>query len=276
MQPLIITQHSSSFVPFDILVDMIGTRAFDKTERDKHLATIANSGDLFTDLIYYVPGAAHVSALTSRFVVDLNRVRDKSGDNGVIKLTTFSGEALYPAGFDLDEKTKERRLEHYYDPFHARLDTILQHDDIGYFIDGHAMTHCGPDIGPDAGKLRPAFCVMNAGDANGKPTQKHLSLDTERTHHVAELLHKHFKDIIEASDVPDEILLNDPFPSGGTIDRLSDPERPGSKPGFGVEFNSNLYLDDSESKTVSVIPGRVTLLNQRFREFVQEVTGLFE
>lgn len=276
MQPLIITQHSSGFVPFDILMQMLGERVYNDAERTQRLGKIVNSGDLYTDMIYFVPGARHAAALVSRFVVDFNRVRERTGDNGVIKLTTFSGEALYPPDFVLSEEARRRRLEHYYDPFHARLDTALNASEVGYFIDGHAMAYRGPNIGPDAGKLRPAFCVMNGGDENGQPLHQHTSLDAERTLKVAELLNKHFADLIKDSDVPDEILLNDPFPSGGTIDRLSDPARKGSKPGFGLEFNSNLYLNAPENADTSVIPGRVALLNERFRKFVEDVTPLFE
>ena len=276
MQPLIITQHSSGFVPFDILMLMLGEQVYKDAERTQLLGEIANSGDLYTDMIYFVPGAQHVAALVSRFVVDFNRLREQTGNNGVIKLTTFSGAALYPADFKLTLEDRQRRLELYYDPFHARLDTALNHPDIGYFIDGHAMAYRGPTIGPDAGKLRPAFCVMNGGDENAQPLHQHTSLDAERTGQIAELLSKHFSDLIKDSDVPDEILLNDPFPSGGTIDRLSDTARPGSKPGFGLEFNSNLYLDAPENADTSVIPGRIALLNERFRTFVGDVTPLFE
>ena len=275
MHPLIITQHSSGFVPFDILAQMLGPDVYDATKRARRLKTINYSGDLYTDMIYFVPGAEHAPALTSRFVVDLNRKRDAVGDNGVVKLTTFEGEPLYLADFKLSDKERERRLEHYYDPFHRALDVRLAHPEVGFFVDGHAMSFRGPAIGPDAGKLRPAFCVMNAGDKEGKAASKHVSVDANRAGHVAELLAKHFRDVIRDSDVPDDILLNDPFPSGGTIDRLSDPAREGSKPGFGLEFNSNLYLAKADEPGVSHIPGRLRLLNERFRAFIREASKLF-
>uniref|UniRef100_UPI002869CC68 N-formylglutamate amidohydrolase n=1 Tax=Deinococcus sp. TaxID=47478 RepID=UPI002869CC68 len=84
-QLLIVTPHSTGQVPADVLRDMLGDAALDTPTRDAFLRRLFLDGDPYTDVIYALPGARHVNAAWSRFVVDLNRDRDDRVDNGVIK-----------------------------------------------------------------------------------------------------------------------------------------------------------------------------------------------
>lgn len=276
MRPLILTQHSSGSVPFNILADMLGPDVHDPEKRAERLAQIEQAGDPFTDALFYTRRASHVHALVSRFVVDLNRERDRGGLNGVIKVTDFRGQPLYQKEFQFSEKRIEERLKRYYDPFHKTVNRMLAKPDIGYFIDGHSMSAVGPLIGPDSGKLRPAICVMTGGAFTGEMGSSHPSIPADLAQRVLEGLTKHFSDIVQDSDTPDAILLNDPFSAGGTIARLSDPGWAGAKPGFGIEFNRALFATEDADGWETPIRGRVGLLNERFQTFVEELNPHFE
>ena len=280
---LIITPHSSGYVPHDIIADMLGEDAYDISQCQARLEYLFNEGDPYTDSLFYVAGATHVSGLVSRFVVDLNRKRDEGGMNGVIKLTDFSGAHLYPLDFQFTQREIRERLERYYDPFHKALDRNLARDDILFFIDGHSMTPHGPMIGPDKGEPRPAFCLITGGDPEGRPLTPgdSVSIPSDLAQEVIHLLKQHFDDIVKASPgVPDAYWINDPFAKGGTNDRLSNPINPNAKPGFALEFNRALYLEtvkgDVNDPLDKPIPDRITQLNKRFQTFVADLIPLFK
>lgn len=276
MPPLIITQHSSGFVPYNILADMLGEAVGDLEAAQARLDYLFHEGDPYTDALFYCPEASHVHALVSRFVVDLNRRRDEGGLNGVIKVTDFAGRPLYPEGFRFSQKRLEERLLRYYDPFHATLDRMLAKPDISFFIDGHAMSAVGPNIGPDAGKLRPAFSFITGGKPDGSPRDGPTSIPAALAWQLVERLERHVGDLLADSEVPKAILINDPFSGGGTQQRLSDPEHPHAKPGFALEINRRLYLAPGPDGLDRPIPGRIPLLNARLRRFIAEITPLFE
>lgn len=275
---LIMTPHSSGFVPFNILADMLGEGVHDPEACAFRREYLFNEGDPFTDALFYTEDATHVHALVSRFVVDLNRKRDEGGLNGVLKLTDFGGVPLYQDDFRFSEKRIEERLSRFYDPFHETLDRMLAKDDIRFFVDGHSMTATGPVIGPDAGRPRPAFTLMTGGDTEGE-AQTHtepISIPAELARQLRDLVWLHFKDIIQDSDTPDTVLLNDPFAKGGTISRLSHPKHKGSKPGFGLEFNRALYLQTKPNGLDEPIPERIPLLNTRFQAFMKDCSEVFD
>ena len=280
---LMIIPHCSGYVPHDIMADMLGEDVYDVSQCQARLEYLFNEGDPYTDSLFYMPGASHVSGLVSRFVVDLNRKRDEGGMNGVIKLTDFSGAHLYPLDFQFSETGVAERLERYYDPFHSALDRNLARDDILFFIDGHSMTPLGPMIGPDRGEPRPAFCLITGGDPEGHPLTPgdSVSIPAGLAQEVVRLLKKHFDDIVKATPgVPDAYWINDPFSKGGTNDRLSNPVNPNAKPGFALEFNRALYLQegnrDLNEELDAPIPGRIKELNKRFQAFVNDLIPLFE
>lgn len=275
---LVTTPHSSGFVPFYILADMLGAEAQQLEQRQARLDYLFHEGDPYTDLIFHLPGAVQVGALASRFVVDLNRRRDEGGLNGVIKVTDFDGRPLYRDGFQFGDDAIEERLQRYYDPFHATVARNLARDDMLFFIDGHAMTTCGPLIGPDQGRPRPAFCIITGGDEQGEPLGRHpTSIPAATAREVIRLLKKHFHELVDDSPgVPGSYLINSPFAQGGIQAFYSDPRRPGAKPGFSLEINRALYLRRGDAGLDEPIPGRVAALNARFRAFARDLLPLFE
>ena len=276
---LIITPHSSGYIPYDILVEMLGEAVYDSAARQARLEYLFFEGDPYTDALFYVPGAQHVGALASRFVVDLNRSRNEDGPNGVIKLTDFSGRPLYPAGYSLSAAGVEERLARYYDPFHASLDRALAQDDVLFFVDGHSMSPYGPLIGPDEGEPRPAFCIITGGGPQGEPLPlgEPPSIPAEVAQEIVRLLKRHFADIIaDTQDVPDAYWINDPFALGGTHYRLSHASHPSQTPGFALEFNRGLFLRRDASGFEETVPGRVRELNARFQQFIGDLVPVFE
>ena len=163
---LVLTPHNSGFIPTDILAEMLGEDIYSIEKRNGRLSWMFDEGDPYTDIIYHAPEAYNLQALTSRFVVDLNRERGQLGENGVIKLTDFEKRPLYPDGFVLTPEKREERLRRYYDSFHNEVEEMLVQA-IDLIIDGHSMQPYGPKISPDAGKLRPAITLMTSSTPQG-------------------------------------------------------------------------------------------------------------
>ncbi|MDX2005419.1 MAG: N-formylglutamate amidohydrolase [Meiothermus sp.] len=265
MSVLIVTPHSSGAVPTEVLAQMLGEKIFDSSARAERLEWIAREGDPYTDLIFHVPGALNIQAIYSRFVVDLNRPRDRRGSNGVIKLTDFEENSWYPEGFALSEAQYEERLQRYWDSFYAELDRLVSLRRPRLLIDGHSMQPQGPVIGPDKGRPRPALCLM-AGEGDN------TTLNAEQAEAVMGLLERHFAPVVAASGYPNkDIALNSPW----NLDELSlrYKQRFGI-PAFGLEFNRALftrYLPDGEAPD----DGAIAQLNRAFRSFVDDLEPLF-
>ena len=276
---LISTPHSSGFVPDDILSEMLGDRASDEGLRERFLKRLFFEGDPYTDQIFRAEGALHFNAAASRFVVDYNRRRDESGANGVIKLTDFSAEPLYPEDYHLSQEAAEARLETYWDPFHKAIEHALERDDILFFVDGHAMAPVGPAIGPDTGELRPALTLITGGDETGKPKTPgaYTSVDAETAHVLTERLEHHFADVMKVCpNVPPRALLNSPFSMADIQRRYSNPVFAHHKPGFSLEVNRALYLQGCEDSFDEAIPEHIEQLNKAFNHFLEDVIPLFE
>ncbi len=264
------TPHSSGFVPFYLLAEMLGDAVFNKEARETRLSRLFAEGDPYTDAIFYAPGANHLNAVVSRFVVDANRARNFGGPNGVIKLTDFSERLLYPEGFALSAAAAEQRLRRYWDSYHAAVAESLSRNNILFFVDGHSMTPHGPAISPDKDELRPAISLVTGGDKGGQPQADgvHTSISASLAQKLRDLLKRHFHDIIcQSPGVPNEITLNTPFDRGEVIMQHSNPLRPGRKPGFAIEFNRALYLEPAESGRP--LAGRVEALQHSFATFLE-------
>src|SRR5690606_20395106 len=253
MLPILIsTPHSSGHAPRWILDSMLRTGESESAL----LRRLFREGDPFTDSIFNLPEADIVlNAPASRFVADLNRERDESGENGVIKLTDFERRPFYPSGYAVSAEEREKRLALYYDPYHAALDRSLRKarkGSIRFFIDGHSMTSHGPAIGPDRGRPRPALCVGNFGDTQGLPVNGPASCPPEVARSIRDFLEASLADLIAESGLPEGVRLNTPFDGGHILKKYSSP--PYGVPGVMIEVNRALYLDEA---ALSPIPGRV-------------------
>lgn len=276
MRGLVVTiSHHSGQVPFDVLVDMLGEAAYDEATRLRWQRHLFDQGDPYTDVLFHLPGAEHLEAPVSRFVVDLNRPRDLHGPNGVIKRTDFDGHPLYPAGFELTATEIELRLERWWDPFHRAVTRALRRPGAIGFLDAHAMTPTGPSLGPDGGALRPAFNLITGGDLDGEAVTTAPSIPPAAARHAGELLWGYFRDIVTATPgVPNEVLLNAPFAVGGIQSLHGAADGPSRKPGFGLEFNRALYLRLGDDGVERPIPGRIAELNARLRAYAGELAPL--
>ncbi len=266
MLPILVsTPHSSGHVPHWMLARMLRTGESEAGLRRR----LFKEGDPFTDALFDIPDAEiTLNAPASRFVADLNRDRNEGGENGVIKLTDFERRGFYPTGYDLSAEERELRLSMYYDPYHAALEKAFlgggkraggrggPSDRIRFFLDGHSMTARGPAIGPDQGKPRPALCIGNFGDREGRPLSgpgaAPVSCDPLLARGIRDQLARLLEEPIAASGLPDGPALNHPFEGGHILRKYSLP--PFSVPGVMIEVNRALYLDEA---TLEPIPGRV-------------------
>ncbi|WP_221090369.1 N-formylglutamate amidohydrolase [Deinococcus aquaedulcis] len=230
---LIVTPHSSGQLPADVLWGMLGEAMFDTPAREALLRRVFLDGDPYTELLYHVPGARHVQAPWSRFAADLNRERGDRADNGVLKLTGFDRDTLYPPGFMLGEEAREDRLRRLWDPFDALLSTEAPRSRL--MIVGHAMAPHGPALGHDTGKPRPAVCLM-PGTAQAPTFPVALWPALQQAAEQA------FAPAIAHSPDP-RVTVGEPW-STDTLSRVHG-ARAGI-PAFGIEFNTALYLQGGQ------------------------------
>jgi N-formylglutamate amidohydrolase len=269
---LVVTPHSSPHVPAEVLAQMLGQRFYDSQAREERLEWLFREGDPYTDVLFHTPEAHNLHAPVSRFVVDLNRGREEEGDNGVLKLTDFEGQPLYPMGFVLGEPEREDRLRRYWDSFHAEIERVLEANGIRLLVSGHSMQPIGPKIGPDEGQPRPALCLMAGTDASGNPFSGHSSLPKNLALGLLSLAHKHFAPVVRGH-ISEAIRLGEPWTSDQLSQRYSDPARARPVAGLGLEFNRALYLTYKDGQEYPN-DAMIRLLNTAFRGFVAEAMEL--
>jgi formiminoglutamase len=175
---------------------------------------IAYYSDPATGTLYHFPDRV-VSTLktsVSRMVVDLNRPPyhlPPRYPDGVIKSRTVHGGDIYK---ERPEITLIHRLlmAHYF-PFHAEIDRILGSREIALALDCHSMLSSGPPSHPDAGNPRPAVCLSNNGDPEGR--QRPGKLSTCPADLITALAGA-FREQLPAGT---EVLINRPFTGGFII-----------------------------------------------------------
>lgn len=284
---LVITPHSSGQVPQDVLAAMLGERRDDLADRESLLHRIWLQGDPYTDVMFDVPGAHALHATVSRFVVDLNRARDDSSTNGVVKTTDFDTSPLYPPGLEPDDAEIGERLLRYWDPFMATVERLIAEHDIELILVGHSMSGTGPRLGPDSGTRRPAITLMTGGDQTGERVSGAGAGEAPSlaagvapvvmpgaTPSLAPALAREFKRLAEGALAPiieamseavePVVALNRPW----SADEISYRHGPvNGVPAFGLEVNRDLYLDE---KTGQPLPGRVAELRAGLTAFADE------
>ncbi len=230
MSLLILTPHSSGQLPAPVMHQMLGEAAFDTQAREALQRRIFLDGDPYTDLLFLVPEARTLNAPWSRFVVDLNRERGDTSDNGVVKRTGFDRRPLYPADTNPDV---EDRLRRYWDSFDQQVKAELDvagSDRVRLLLVGHSMSMYGPALGPDQGQPRPALTLMlGEGERPTVPAALHEPL--------RQLAEQTFAAVLQNAEVT-RVAVNDPW----TIDDLSLRYGRPDLPAFGLEINAGLYL----------------------------------
>jgi N-formylglutamate amidohydrolase len=203
-------------------------------------------GDLYVDELYKGAdelGAVFVTTEYSRFVVDLNRLRDDFsprsakggerkhgpgyyGDRGLFWAVTTHAEDIY--GPPLKPADVARRLERYYDPYHAVLKAELARlrEAFGYAIllDAHSMPSRATKAHSDPGKSRADIVPGDLLGAACAPwlTETVCAFWTEQERSVA---------------------LNTPYRGGGIVRRHGRPDS--GIHAIQVELNRALYMDET-------------------------------
>jgi N-formylglutamate deformylase len=138
MLPYKITSPSVAAVPILVSVPHCGT-AFPNEIADQYnpdVIQFPDDTDWFVDRLYdFAPslGATMISAVYSRWVIDLNRDPDSKplyNDGRIITalcpVTTFLNAPLYSdARTSVDQAETERRLKEYYLPYHQKIQSLL-------------------------------------------------------------------------------------------------------------------------------------------------------
>lgn len=245
--PVLITvPHAGVFVPQKIHQAMLGTG-----ENAEALARrLLHGCDPFTDRIYAWPEArARVMTSVSRFVVDVNRSREATGPNGVVKEYDFDLKPFYPGGYAIQKEDRESRLGAYWDPYYAAIDSCLREYPFSLLIDGHSMSEFGPEMGPDAGAKRPAIClgvsVAEDGEGDGKTGQQNRPTCPAAVVKAA----AEAAEIEVARLFPDwpadlRVGIDQPFDGGHILQHFTSPKHDRSIPGIMVECNRALYLEE--------------------------------
>ncbi|MEX2125368.1 MAG: N-formylglutamate deformylase [Woeseia sp.] len=101
-------------------------------------------------------GATVVAAKYSRYVIDLNRSADDGVlyegqvSTGLCPLKTFAGDAIYREGETVSDRQKKRRIERYWQPYHAELADTIAHikEQFGYALlwDAHSIRGAVPSL----------------------------------------------------------------------------------------------------------------------------------
>lgn len=117
--PLLVSMpHVGTDIPDEIAATMTAV-ATDCQDTDWHLARLYG--------FLQEMGASTISARWSRYAIDLNRPPENTNlypgqdTTGLCPVDTFHREPLYVDGRVPDQAEVERRLQHYWQPYHARL-----------------------------------------------------------------------------------------------------------------------------------------------------------
>ncbi|MDD4136850.1 MAG: N-formylglutamate amidohydrolase [Methanoregula sp.] len=201
---------------------------------------------------------AFIDTPVSRMAVDLNRPplplppRDP---DGIIKLRTIDGKAVYREGQFPDMELIHRVMMAWYFPFHQRIDELIDQRDVKIAFDCHSMLPVGSMEQNDAGKTRPLICLGNNGDRKGRAKKNSIATCPESwINALADGFREEFSDSV--------VAINNPF-SGGFISNAHYWRK--GIPWIQIEVNRSLYEPEPASGT-GKIPGRdetVAVLRER-------------
>ena len=130
-----IYEFTRGTIPLVMSIPHVGEYIPPETEAQMtHAAAERSDTDWYLDRLYRdtaTLGLFVLKANYSRYVIDLNRAPDNAslypGQNvtELVPTSTFAEAPLYPAGQEPDDAEIARRLEIYWQPYHARLRKIL-------------------------------------------------------------------------------------------------------------------------------------------------------
>lgn len=167
---LISVPHSGTFLP-DAIAARLTREALALPDTDWHVHELYRLAER--------SGAGLIYATHSRYVIDLNRDPDGqvlypgASNSELVPLTTFSDEPIYGPGTEPSSYELAERIEHYFRPYHARIESELQRlvARFGYavLLDGHSIRAEVPRF--FSGRLPD----LNLGTADGKSASPELA-----------------------------------------------------------------------------------------------------
>jgi N-formylglutamate deformylase len=201
---------------------------------------IQESSDLGTlEIFGALPVRAVLCAEWSRLLVDLNRSPTQRDHKGVIARIDYQGRSIYREGFFPDEVEFERRLNHYYWPYHHRLAQAMGHPEITVLFDCHSLVGVGPPEAPDPGKKRCDVVLGNNGDLNGGRTSQRGQITCgKRTLGLV-------REAFERAGF--SVSLNHPYAGGFIISHYGQLFARLGKLAIQIEINQDLYMENGRN-----------------------------
>ncbi len=229
----------------------------------------------------------------ARVLIDANRPPDSLDDpDGVVKTRTSYGEAIYRDPISREQQIHLR--QRYWQPYHDQIDALLRHN-AGrtlLFLDCHNMAQRGPDAYQDPGKVRPAICIANFGNARGEATgRRPLSAPTWLTRKSADIAQALFADLplLEPNPEPTPVAaLNQPYAGGHILQKYVADEyqrslgsaRQPNQPyvGLMVEINRGLFVGNQRKDTPIQPPNtaRIAAVRLRLYRWLTATVSLLE
>ncbi|RUP25447.1 MAG: N-formylglutamate amidohydrolase [Curvibacter sp.] len=237
-------------------------------------SAIQSSWDAHVEVLWALAVAGRAPVLSARFhrsLIDANRARDdidpemldgpwpgpvtpsdKSARGfGLIRRLALPDVPMY--GSRLPVREIQRRLLTYYDPYHARLASLIDatQQRFGHclHLDCHSMKSVGNAMNHDAGRARPDVVVSDLHGQSAAP---------EVTRTVAALL--------RAQGLC--VSINDPYEGAELIHRHGRPQERCHS--LQIELNRSLYMDET---LFTLTPGHGPLV-QALRKMLDELSGL--
>jgi N-formylglutamate deformylase len=192
--PLLISlPHDGSHIPADIAGRMQPT-ARRSLDTDWHV------GRLYGALAETL-GASLLRPLASRYVVDLNRPADGHAlypgrrETGLVPTISFAGEALYAEGAEPDAADIQRRVDTYWQPYHAaiaqELERLRQAHGHVVLWEGHSIRSRVPMLFD--GRLADFNLGTAGGDSCSEPLQQRLQACLDAQQRYSHVVNGRFK-----------------------------------------------------------------------------------
>jgi N-formylglutamate deformylase len=209
-------------------------------------------------------GATVVAATYSRYLIDLNRPPDDEPlyegqlSTGLCPLKTFAGEPIYQEGREVGREGKRRRIERYWRPYHAELESSLEQlrSQFGYALlwDAHSIRSAVPSL------FEGELPDLNIGTNGGK------SCPMEVQDAVAEV----------AANSPYTSVVNGRFTGGFIIRHYGDPAR--NVFAMQLELAQRTYMNEKTlrydgrraSELGSTLSGMLAAFQSSAASFVKE------
>lgn len=205
--------HSGTLVPQSFLPKLFQGTA------------LLQGADIHTDVVFAVTKGKHILSQLSRFVVDMNHMRE--GDKQAVAYKSLdplhgnsvTGEPILVKEHTLQEK---KQFMGYYDRYHKQLQELIGTGPV-FVVEGHAMDPIGPRGMPDEGKERADCCVGTLDGTSAHPACITAFVQTLREGGL-------------------HISLDDPYKGGAITRQYGKPEK--GVHVIQVEVNKSMYMDE--------------------------------